>query len=76
MDANQPIKDLGSFLTRVKEIRKEWKLEPDEELWFRGEDKLYDTYLAPKIYRSLLVNKKKKNQNNNFIKKNLIKNFL
>ncbi|QSR88552.1 FRG domain-containing protein [Methylacidiphilum caldifontis] len=55
MDSTQPIKDLASFLTSVKEIRNEWKLYPDEELWFRGEDKEYKTYLVPKIYRQWLA---------------------
>jgi hypothetical protein len=38
-------------MNRVRELREEWKVPPNKELWFRGETEKYQTRLRPKLYR-------------------------
>src|ERR1017187_6414814 len=44
----------------VREARKFWRLPPEKELWFRGEDRKHqNSTLLPKLYRHLPRNVKK-----------------
>lgn len=46
------ITSVEEFLDAVCSYRKRWKMEADEELWFRGEsDADYKTALRPRLYR-------------------------
>jgi hypothetical protein len=45
------VSSLGQFIERVRDIREAWSPLEHKELWFRGEDKLHDTALRPKLYR-------------------------
>jgi len=43
---------VGQFLNSVRALRNYWRLEPEHELWFRGERKAHgDTKLCPQLYR-------------------------
>ncbi len=45
---------IGEVTSIVAEARLEWKLKPNEEIWFRGEDaKHLPSTLQPKLYRDL-----------------------
>lgn len=46
------VRFLGEFTNQVREIREDWTLADDKELWFRGEKQDYgDTRLRPVLYR-------------------------
>jgi len=46
------VQSLGEFTARVSHIRKDWGIEDDKELWFRGEKRDYlETRLRPTLYR-------------------------
>jgi hypothetical protein len=46
------IKDLGSYLSAVNQLRKQWKVPGNDELWFRAEDAShFNTRLMPGLYR-------------------------
>lgn len=45
------VRSLSDFVNRISEIRAEWALPANKELWFRGEPQKYETYLRPKLYR-------------------------
>lgn len=48
----EKVKTLGGFTERVCEIRKDWSMATEKELWFRGEKRDYgDTRLRPILYR-------------------------
>lgn len=46
------VRSLGEFTDQVAEIRADWTVREDKELWFRGEKRGYgDTRLRPILYR-------------------------
>jgi hypothetical protein len=46
------VRSLGEFTNQVRDIRADWTLTDDKELWFRGEKQDYgDTRLRPVLYR-------------------------
>jgi hypothetical protein len=46
------IATLGSFIDRVRQIRKEWGVDEQKELWFRGEGEEHkNSILRPALYR-------------------------
>jgi hypothetical protein len=48
----EKVKSLGDFTTRVCDIRTDWSIAEDNELWFRGEKRDYETTrLRPVLYR-------------------------
>jgi FRG domain len=44
-------KSLSEFIEKVRKVRQSWAVPDDKELWFRGEDKIHQTALRPKLYR-------------------------
>jgi hypothetical protein len=52
MSGDQPkIATLGSFIDRVSQILKEWGIDEQKELWFRGEGEKYErSILRPALY--------------------------
>ena len=53
MSEDQPkITTLGRFVDRVSQIRKEWGIDEQKELWFRGEGEKHErSILRPALYR-------------------------
>jgi hypothetical protein len=48
----EKVKSLGGFTERVREIRRDWSMPAEKELWFRGEKRDYgETRLRPILYR-------------------------
>lgn len=46
------VRSLGEFTEQVRQIRADWTVPEDKELWFRGEKRDYgDTRLRPILYR-------------------------
>jgi FRG domain len=46
------VRSLGEFTEQVRQIRADWTVSEDKELWFRGEKRDYgDTRLRPILYR-------------------------
>jgi hypothetical protein len=44
---------LGEYVSAISSIRDEWLDDPDDELWFRGEDDRHrETTLLQELYRS------------------------
>ncbi|TFE67120.1 FRG domain-containing protein [Methylacidiphilum caldifontis] len=58
MKSDSPVTNISEFLERIRNIRKKWEVKDHEELWFRGEQEKYDTFLVPKIYRGLNIKEK------------------
>jgi hypothetical protein len=53
-ESDEQISDLSTYLQRVANLRREWNLRPDDEVWFRGETKHYeDSKLKPGLYRPI-----------------------
>jgi hypothetical protein len=50
--ADDKVDSLGSFVIRVGQCRKDWRISESKELWFRGESREYPTRLRPELYRS------------------------
>src|SRR5215469_13343817 len=50
--ANEAIKSLSDFTSKVVEFRARWRVPDNKEVWFRGEDRDFgETKLVPKLYR-------------------------
>src|SRR5690348_1664438 len=44
---------LDAYIREISKIREEWLDDPEDELWFRGEDEKHSkTTLLPELYRS------------------------
>ena len=47
------VTSLQGYIGEISSIREQWLANPDDELWFRGEDdKHRDTTLLPELYRT------------------------
>jgi hypothetical protein len=52
---------VAEYLSTVRDIRKDWKVPKDRELWFRAEDEFHHkTRLQPSIYRPNEISRKRK----------------
>lgn len=45
------VSSVAGFLEQALALRQAWKTPDDKELWFRGEQKRYSTFLRPDLYR-------------------------
>lgn len=52
MNEEKPVGTISDYLEQIKRLRKEWKFNTQDELWFRGESCQFPkTRLLPKVYR-------------------------